>query len=74
MRVRWRLRELGLFIYSRMMRERDEQNEVYVVAEEGTHNERKCASGKREQEHVHGRRFVLGETVRKTAVSGRQGT
>jgi hypothetical protein len=38
----------------------DEQDEVYVIAEEGTHDERECASGKREQEHVHRRRFVLG--------------
>jgi len=38
----------------------DEQNEVYVVAEEGTHDERERASGKREQEHVHRRHFVLG--------------
>ena len=45
----------------RLGKREDGQNEVYVVAEEGTHNERECASGKREQEHVHGRRFVLGE-------------
>jgi len=41
------------------------ENEVYVVAEEGTHDERKCASGKREQEHVHRCHFVDRERVAK---------
>ena len=45
---------ISLFIYSRMMGEMgkerdDEQDEVYVVAEEGTHDEREYASGKGEQ-------------------------
>jgi hypothetical protein len=50
---------------------RDKQNEVYVVAEEGTHDERECTSGEREQEHVHGRQFVLREKVREVVVSGK---
>jgi hypothetical protein len=41
-------------------REEDAQNEVDVVAEEGTQDERECAPGEREQKHVHGRHFVLG--------------
>lgn len=69
------LREFSLFIYSWMnegegeREKRDEQNEVYVVAEERTHDERECASCKREQEHVHGRQFVLRGKVREVVVS-----
>lgn len=39
----------------------DVQDKVNVISEEGTHDKRKCAAGKGEQEHVHGRRFVLAE-------------
>ena len=37
----------------------DVQDEVDVVAEERAHDERKCATGKGQQQHMHGGDFVL---------------
>jgi hypothetical protein len=53
----------GLVFANEGVRE-DAQDEVDVVAEEGTHDERECTPGKGEQKHVHGRHFVLGRKGR----------
>ena len=37
----------------------DAQDEVDMIAEEGTHDEREYASGKGENQHVYGRYFIL---------------
>jgi hypothetical protein len=52
-------------------RREDAQNEVDVVAEEGTHDEREYAPGRGEQQHVHWRHFVLEEGSRDDEVQRR---